>query len=176
MRLRGFVAALAAIGIVAVAPNPVVRRVTIVGAPAVSPAALISRLAVKPGMRYSDAVREQDVAAARKFYEARHLELGAIEGGIDPDSVDAKTGTAAVKYSVYAALIAAVHIEGAADVAQVVRLLHLRPGMLLNTELVKADEQRLRMTGRFAKVNVDIKPGPYPNKPQDVTLAWVLSR
>lgn len=176
MRLPAFVAALAAIGIMAVAPNPVVTRVTIAGDPAVSSAVLISHLAAKPGVRYSDAVREQDAKAARDFYEARHLELGSIVGGIDPASVDAKAGTAAVKYSVYAARVVGVDVDGTADVAQVTKLLHVRPGMLLNTELVRADEQRLRMTGRFTKVNVAIKPGPYPNKPQDITLAWVLRR
>lgn len=174
MHLPRVVATLMAVALTAAAPEPIITRVTIVGDPAVSPATLTAHLVVRPGVRYSDTVREGDAEATRDFYEARHLELGAIQGGIDPTTIDPNAGTAAVKYAIYAARIAAVHVDGARDVSQVLKLLHLRPGMLLNTELVKADEQRLRGTGKFARVNVGITPGPKPNKPQDVTLVWTL--
>ena len=81
-----------------------------------------------------------------------------------------------MKYSVYVARVAAVRIVGTQDEAVVRNLLALRPGMILNTELVKADEQRLRATGKFGKVNLKIERGPSASKPQDITLVWVLDR
>ncbi len=166
-----------AMSLVAAVPNPVVKSVTIVGDPAVPVPTLIAHLNVRPGIRYSDAVGKKDAESAREFYETRHLELGAFEGGIDPASVDANSGTAIVKYSVYVARVSAVRVVGAtgANEAMARKLLALRPGMMLNTELVKADEHRLRATGKFGKVNPNVEKGANPSKPQDITLVWVLS-
>jgi outer membrane protein assembly factor BamA len=178
MPFRALAAAVMVIGLVAAGPNPIVKSVAIAGDPAVPVPTLIAHLNVRPGMRYSDAVREKDAESARDYYETRHLELGVFEGGIDPASVDTKSDTATVKYSVYVARVAAIRIAGNTDVdeAAVRKLLQLRPGMILNTELVKADEHRLRAIGKFGKVNPKIEKGPNPRKPQDVTLVWVLSR
>ncbi len=81
-----------------------------------------------------------------------------------------------VKYPVYVAKVAAVRVAGNAHVNQVTidKLLQLRAGMTFNTELMKADEQRLRAIGKFEKINASIDANP--NKPQDITLVWVIDR
>jgi outer membrane protein assembly factor BamA len=164
------------LGLVGAAPSPIVKSVAITGDPAVALPTLLAHLSVRPGMRYSDAVRQKDAESVRNFYEARHMELGSIEGGIVPNSIDARSDTAAVKYAVYVARVVSVQIIGSKDVAMLQKLLKIRPGMILNTELVKADEQRLRAAANVANVNPKIEAGPFPGKPQDVTLVWVLNR
>jgi outer membrane protein assembly factor BamA len=79
---------------------------------------------------------------------------------------------------VYVARVAAIRIVDNTNFgeAAVRTLLAVRPGMVLNAELVKADEQRLRATGKFGKLNAKIEEGPNPSKPQNVTLVWELSR
>ena len=52
------------------------------------------------------------------------------------------------------------------------RVLRELPGMVLNTDAVKRDYERLNALGYFSKVEPDVKPGPDPKKPQDVTLVW----
>ena len=52
------------------------------------------------------------------------------------------------------------------------RVLRELPGMVLNTDAVKRDYERLNAMGFFSKVEPDIKPGPDPKKPQLVTLVW----
>ena len=44
--------------------------------------------------------------------------------------------------------------------------------MVLNTDAVKRDYERLNSLGFFSKVEPDVKPGPDPKKPQHVTLVW----
>jgi outer membrane protein assembly factor BamA len=178
MRFRQFGIALMVIGLVAAAPSPIVTRVIIAGDPVVPVPTLYAHLTIRPGMRYSDAIREKDVKSVRDFYEARHLELGNFEGGIDPASVDAKSDSATVKYVVYVARVAAVRIVGSTDANEAVarKLLQVRPGMILNTELVKADYDRLRATGKFKKVDVNVVQGLSPSKPQDITLVWALGQ
>jgi outer membrane protein assembly factor BamA len=178
MRSRASAALLLAGALVAATPNPVVRILIIGGDPLIPIPTLWAHLAIKPGMRYSDAIREKDVASLRKFYETQHLELGRFEGGIESESLDAKADTATVKYNIYVARISTVDIVDKADVgeATVRELLALRPGMPLNTESIKADERRLRDTGKFRTVRPTIREGPDPKNPQDVTLVWNLSR
>ena len=165
------------IGLIAAVPDPVVKEVIIGGDPVIPIPTLWAHLDLRPGIRYSDAVREKDIESVKNLYQARHLELGSFEGGIEPGSVDAKADTATVKYNIYVARVAAVRIIGAGvNEAMLRKLLQVRPGMVLNTELVKADEHHLQATGMFGKVKPNIENGPNPRMPQDVTLVWVLSR
>ncbi|MGR4064976.1 MAG: outer membrane protein assembly factor [Vulcanimicrobiaceae bacterium] len=152
-----------------------VRHLIIGGDPLLPPAAFYPILSVKPGIVYSDALREKDVAAIKSFYEDKlHIELGNFEGGIDPSSIDLKAGTADVKYNIYVARIAVVQITGNTRTKdQVIRReLRVRPGMVLNTDAVKRDYERLNALGFFSKVEPDIKEGPDPKTPQDVTIVW----
>ena len=153
----------------------VVRHLIIGGDPLLPPAAFYPIVSVKPGVVYSDSLREKDVAAIKAFYEDKlHIELGNFEGGIDPSSIDLKAGTADVKYNIYVARIAVVQITGNTRTKdQVIRReLRERPGMVLNTDAVKRDYERLNALGFFSKVEPDIKEGPDPKTPQDVTIVW----
>src|SRR5579872_2046972 len=152
-----------------------VRHIIIGGDPLLAPQFLLPQLAVKPGVEYSDELRDKDAEALKKFYEDKlKLELGNFEGGIDPSSIDLKAGTADVKYDVYVARVAVVQITGNTRTKdQVIRReLLVRPGMVLNTDAVKRDYERLNNLGFFSKVEPDIKEGPDPKKPQDVTVVW----
>ena len=152
-----------------------VRNVIIGGDPLLPAPVLLSQLAVKPGVVYSDQLRDKDAEALKKFYEDKlHVELGNFEGGIDPSSIDLKNGTADVKYDVYVARVSVVQITGNTRTKdQVIRReLRVRPGMVLNTDAIKNDYNRLNSLGFFSKVEPDIKEGPDPKKPQDVTLVW----
>lgn len=156
----------------------VVRRIIIGGDPVIPSFLLVQHLVLKPGAVYSDAVREKDVEALKKYYEDTfHLEMGNFEGGIDPSTVDQKAGTADVKYNVYVARVAVVQITGNTRTKDAVirRQLRVRPGTVVNTDWIKSDYERLNATGYFSKVNPDIKEGPDPKKPQDVTLVWQLT-
>ncbi|MEO9264229.1 MAG: POTRA domain-containing protein [Candidatus Baltobacteraceae bacterium] len=153
----------------------VVRQIIIGGDPLLPPQVLLPQLTLKPGMEYSDDIRGKDAEALKKFYDDKlHVELGNFEGGIDPTSIDLKNGTADVKYNVYVARVAAVQITGNTRTKdQVVRReLRVRPGMVLNTDAVKRDYERLNATNFFSKVEPDIKEGPDPKKPQEVSLVW----
>jgi outer membrane protein assembly factor BamA len=44
--------------------------------------------------------------------------------------------------------------------------------MVLNTDAIKRDYERLNALNFFSKVEPDVRPGPDPKKPQDVTLVW----
>lgn len=152
-----------------------IRRVIIGGDPLVPPQALLPQLAVQPGVEYSDALRDKDAETLKKWYDSKlRIELGNFVGGIDPSSIDLQKGTADVKYDVYVARIAVVQITGNKRTKdQVIRReLRVRPGMVLNTDAVKQDYERLNGTGFFSKVEPDFKEGPDPKKPQDVTLVW----
>src|SRR5579863_2739961 len=153
----------------------VVKNIIIGGDPLLPPPYLLPHLTLKPGAVYSDAVRDADYKALQKLYEnAFHLELGNFEGGIVPSSINLQEGTADVKYDVYVARIALVEITGNTRTKdQVIRReLRERPGMVLNTDAIKHDYQRLNSLNFFSKVEPDIKPGPDPKKPQDVALVW----
>lgn len=152
-----------------------VRNIIIGGDPLLPPPAILPQLSVKPGVEFSDELRDKDAQALKKFYEDKlHIELGNFVGGIDPSSIDLKNGTADVKYDIYVARIAAVQITGNTRTKdQVVRReLRVRPGMVLSTDAVKRDYERLNATGYFSKIEPDFKEGPDPRKPQDVTLVW----
>jgi outer membrane protein assembly factor BamA len=153
----------------------VVRHIIIGGDPLLPPPVILTHLTLQPGGIYSDAVRDADYKALQKFYEDRlHLEVGNFEGGIVPSSINLQAGTADVKYDIFVARIAVVEITGNTRTKdQVIRReLRERPGMVLNTDAIKRDYERLNALSYFSKVEPDIKPGPDPKKPQDVTLVW----
>lgn len=153
----------------------VVKNIIIGGDPLLPPPYILSHLTLREGGIYSDAVRDADYKALQKLYEDHfHLELGNFEGGIVPSSINLQAGTADVKYEIYVARIAVVEITGNTRTKDTVirRELRERPGMVLNTDAVKHDYQRLNALNFFSKVEPDIKPGPDPKKPQDVTLVW----
>jgi outer membrane protein assembly factor BamA len=153
----------------------VVKNIVIGGDPLLPPPYLLAHLTLKPGSVYSDAVRDADYKVLQKLYENQfHLELGNFEGGIVPSSINLTAGTADVKYDVYVARIALVEVTGNTRTKdQVIRReLRERPGMVLNTDAIKRDYERLNALNFFSKVEPDIKPGPDPKKPQDVTLVW----
>jgi len=153
----------------------IVKQIIIGGDPLLPPPLILPTLTLKTGSVYSDAVRDADYKALQKLYETKfHLELGNFEGGIDPSSIDLQAGTANVKYDIYVARIALVEITGNTRTHdQVVRReLRERPGMVLNTDAIKRDYERLQALNFFSKVEPDIKPGPDPKKPQDVTVVW----
>ena len=153
----------------------VVKQVIIGGDPLLPPPLILPALTLKPGTIYSDEVRDADFKALQKLYEDKyHLEVGNFEGGIDPSSIDLKAGTANVKYNIYVARVSVVEITGNSRTKDQVirRVLREVPGMVLNTDGVKRDYERLNSLGYFSKVEPDVKPGPDPKKPQDVTLVW----
>ena len=120
-------------------------------------------------------MRDADYKALQKLYEDKfHLELGNFEGGIVPSSINLTAGTADVKYNIYVARIAVVEVTGNTRTKdQVIRReLRERVGMVLNTDAIKRDYQRLNALNFFSKVEPDVRPGPDPKKPQDVTLVW----
>ncbi len=152
-----------------------VKAIEIGGDPLFPPPLILSALTLKVGSIYSDAVRDADYKALQKLYEDRfHLEVGNFEAGIVPSSINLQTGTADVKYDIYVARIALVEITGNTRTKDAVirRELRERPGMVLNTDAIKRDYQRLNALNFFSKVEPDVKPGPDPKKPQDVTLVW----
>ncbi len=153
----------------------VVKQIIIGGDPLLPPPYLLPHLTLKPGSVYSDSVRDADYKALQKLYEDKfHLEVGNFEGGIVPSSINLQAGTADVKYNIYVARIAVVEITGNTRTKdQVIRReLRERPGMVLNTDAIKRDYQRLNALNFFSKVEPDIKPGPDAKKPQDVTVVW----
>jgi outer membrane protein insertion porin family len=156
----------------------VVKNIIIGGDPLLPPPLILPALTLKTGAVYSDEIRDADYKALQKLYEDKyHLELGNFEGGIDPSSIDLKAGTANVKYNIYVARVAVVEITGNTRTKDAVirRELRVRPGMVLNTDAIKRDYERLNALGFFSKVNPDIKPGPDPKKPQLVTLVWSVT-
>ena len=156
-----------------------VKHIIIGGDPLLPPQLLLPVMTLKPGMQYSDDIRDADFKALQKFYEDKwHLEVGNFEGGIDPSSIDQKADTVDIKYNIYVARVAVVEITGNVRTKdQVIRReLRVKPGMVLNTDAIKNDYERLNSMGFFSKVEPDIKDGPDPKKPQQVTLAVARHR
>jgi outer membrane protein assembly factor BamA len=156
----------------------IVRDIEIGGDHVLPVPLILQQLTLKKGMVFSQEIEAKDEEALKKWYDDKfHIELGNFEGGIDPASIDEKAGTAVVKYNVYVARVAAVQIVGNTRTKDVVirRQLRVVPGMIVNTDWIKADYDRLNASGYFSKVNPDIKDGPDPKKPQDVTLVWEVT-
>jgi len=141
----------------------------------VLPAALLERaLVTKRGSPYSEAQRDQDYEELKKLYEAQGLKIGDIEAGVDPATVDAKAGTADVRYSISVLRVGAVQITGNTKTRDDVirRELRLRPGMLVTESALRYDYERINNLGYFDKVDFQSKAGPDPKRPALITLNW----
>lgn len=159
---------------IAIQEGLTVRNIFIVGDPLLPPPLIIAGLTLKKGDPYSDEVRDKDIEATKKLYDKYDLILGDFEGGIDPSTIDLKTGTADVRYDVHAAKIAAVQITGNTRTKDEVirRELRMRPGMYITNGGLRRDYERLNATQFFSKVDPTIKPGPDPKQPALVTIVW----
>ncbi|MHB8140190.1 MAG: BamA/OMP85 family outer membrane protein [Vulcanimicrobiaceae bacterium] len=154
-----------------------IRRILIGGDPILPPAAILPKLAAKPGVEYSNEMRSQDAKAIEKIYKKYNLIVGRFEGGIDPGSINLKNDSANVKYDIWVAKVGAVQITGNTKTKDQVirRLLTLKPGMIITRSAIKQDYERLQNTGFFSKVNFNPKAGPNPKRPQDITINWQVT-
>jgi outer membrane protein assembly factor BamA len=151
-----------------------IRNVIIAGDPLLPAVVITPVLGAKPGVVFSDELRDKDFDAIKKLYDKYDLNIGNFEGGIDPTTIDNKAGTADVKYDIYVARVAAVQITGNTKTKDSVirRELRLRPGMIITQAGLKRDYERLNNTGYFSKVDLNPKAGPDPKHPELVTLDW----
>jgi len=154
-----------------------VNAVIIGGDPLLPPNLILSVITLKKGMPFSEEARDKDFDAVKKLYDKYDLSLGDAEGGIDPTSVEQKTGTANVKYNFSAARVGLVQITGNTKTKDVVirRELRLRQGMYITQGALRRDYERLNNTGFFSKVELTPKPGPDPKNPALVTLNWQVT-
>jgi outer membrane protein assembly factor BamA len=131
-------------------------------------------LSVKPGVVYSDASRQKDQDAVKDLFQKHDLQLGDFSSSIVPGSVDTKTETADIAYTIDAARIAAVQITGNTKTRDYVirRVLRLRAGDLVTQSGIRRDYERISNLGFFEHVDLQPKPGPDPARPQDVVLDW----
>ncbi len=157
-----------------------ITAVKIGGDPVLPPNLILPVLNVKPGVEYSDALRDKDYQALQTLYQDKfNLILGGFEGGIDATTVDPKAGTAAVTYDIYVARVGLVQVTGNTKTKdQVVRRqLALQPGMIVTKAGVQRDLERLNNTQFFSKVDVNPKPCPDEMQKKDpgcVVLDWVV--
>ena len=137
---------------------------------------IASALSVKQGDVYSDASREKDQEAVKELYQRHDLQLGDFSSSIVPGSVDTKTETADVQYTVTAARVAAVQITGNIKTRDYVvrRVLRLHAGDLVTQSGLRRDYERISNLGFFDHVDLVPKPGPNPARPQDVVLDWTV--
>lgn len=156
----------------------IVRHVIIVpppnADPVLPPTVILPVLSVKPGQPYSEALRDKDFTALKSLYEKYDLQIGDMEAGIDPSTVDLKTGTADVRYSISVARVGAIEITGNTfthdDVIR--RQLRMHIGDIVTQSALKRDYERLNNLGFFQKVDFSAKPGPDPKKPAWITINW----
>ncbi|HEY8314071.1 MAG TPA: POTRA domain-containing protein [Candidatus Baltobacteraceae bacterium] len=163
---------------IAIQEGLTINKVIIGGDPLLPPNVILPALAAKPGVEYSDDLRDKDFQAAQKLYDKYQLVLANADGGIDPSSIDLKAGTANVKYDFYVARVGAVQITGNTKTKdQVIRReLRLRPGMVITTGALRTDRDRLNNTNYFSKVDLNVKDGPDPkNHPGYVTIVWTVT-
>lgn len=152
-----------------------ISKVEIGGDPLLPPNVILPTLEAKPGVEYSDALRDKDFQNLQKLYQKYDLVLANADGGIDPSTIDQKAGTAVVKYDLYVARVGAIQITGNTKTKDQVirRQLSLRPGMVITTSAIRRDQERLNNTGFFSKVDLNVKEGPDPkNHPGYLTLDW----
>ena len=157
-----------------------ISKIEIGGDPLLPPNVIEPALDAKPGVEYSDAMRDKDAQNVQKLYDKYNLLVGDFEGGIDPATIDQKAGTAAVKYDISVARVGLVQITGNTKTHdQVIRReLFERPGMILTKNGVQRDLERLNNTGFFSKVDVNPKPCPEEMMKKDpgcVVLDWVVT-
>jgi len=158
-----------------------IKNVKIGGDPVLPPTLILPALNVKPGVEYSDALRDKDYAALQALYQDKYnLILGGFEGGIDATTVDPKAGTADVTYDIYVARVGLVQITGNTKTKDQVirRQLGLQPGMIVTKAGVQRDLERLNNTQFFSKVDINPKPCPDEMAKKDpgcVVLDWVVA-
>jgi outer membrane protein assembly factor BamA len=156
----------------------IVRNVIIVpppnADPVLAPTTILPVLSVKPGQPYSEDLRDKDFTALKNLYEKYDLQIGDLEAGIDPSTVDLKNGTADVRYSISVARVGAIEITGNSfthdDVIR--RQLRMHVGDIITQSALKRDYERLNNLGFFSKVDFSAKPGPDPKKPAWITVNW----
>jgi outer membrane protein assembly factor BamA len=158
-----------------------ITAVKIGGDPVLPPNLILPALNVKPGVEYSDALRDKDYQALQSLYQDKYnLILGGFEGGIDATTVDPKAGTAQVTYDIYVARVGLVQVTGNTKTKDQVirRQLLLQPGMIVTKAGVQRDLERLNNTQFFSKVDVNPKPCPDEMEKKDpgcVVLDWVVT-
>ncbi len=154
-----------------------IGKITIGGSPLIPTAIIIPALTIKPGDVYSAEDQQKDYDALKKLYDKFDLQIGNFEGGIDPTTIDNKTGTADVKYDIYVMKVAVVQITGNTKTKDDVirRELRLRPGMVVTQAALRRDYDRLNNLQFFSKVDLQPKAGPDPKRPDLVTLDWVVT-
>ncbi len=158
-----------------------ITAVKIGGDPVLPPNLILPALNVKPGVEYSDALRDKDYQVLQALYQDKYnLILGGFEGGIDATTVDPKAGTAAVTYDIYVARVGLVQVTGNTKTKDQVirRQLGLQPGMIVTKAGVQRDLERLNNTQFFSKVDVNPKPCPDEMEKKDpgcVVLDWVVA-
>ncbi len=144
--------------------------------PVLPPRLITQALVTKEGSAYSENQRDKDVEKLKDLYHRYDLTIGDFEAGIDPASVDTKTGTADVRYAISVARVGAVEITGNTithdDVIR--RELREKPGNLITDSGVRNDYNRLNNLGFFDKVDVTSNPGPDPKRPAYLTLKWTV--
>jgi outer membrane protein insertion porin family len=142
--------------------------------PLLPPNVIQGALVTKPGSPYSDAQRDKDYDALKELYKKYDLQIGDLEAGVDPSTIDQKAGTADVRYTIYVARVGAIEITGNTKTHDDVirRELRLKPGMVITDSAVRRDYDRLNNLGFFEKVELNPKPGPDPKRPGLVTLNW----
>lgn len=156
----------------------IVRNVIIVeppnADPVLPPTTIIPVLSVKPGQPYSEDLRDKDFTALKDLYEKFDLQIGDLEAGIDPSTVNLKTGTADVRYNISVARVGAIEITGNTfthdDVIR--RQLRMHVGDIITQSALKRDYERLNNLGYFSKVDFSAKPGPDPKRPAWITVNW----
>lgn len=156
-----------------------ISGVEIGGDPLLPPTVILPALNAKPGVTYSDQLRDKDNEAATDLYKKYNLFV-AFQGGLDPATIDEKAGTAKVKYDLYVVRVGLVQITGNTKTKdQVIRReLGLQPGMIMTSNAVQRDLERLNNTGFFSKVDVNPKPCPEEMEKKDpgcVTLQWIVT-
>jgi len=158
-----------------------ITAVKIGGDPVLPPNLILPALNVKPGVEYSDALRDKDYQVLQALYQDKYnLILGGFEGGIDATTVDPKAGTAAVTYDIYVARVGLVQVTGNTKTKDQVirRQLGLQKGMIVTKAGVQRDLERLNNTQFFSKVDVNPKPCPDEMAKKDpgcVVLDWVVA-
>jgi outer membrane protein assembly factor BamA len=156
----------------------IVRHIIIVEPPNADPllktSLILPVLSVKPGQPYSEDLRDKDFANLKSLYEKFDFQIGDMEAGIDPSTVDLKTGTADVRYSISVARVGAIEITGNTKTHDDVirRELRMHIGDVITQDTLKRDYERLNNLGFFEKVDFAAKPGPDPKKPAYITVDW----
>jgi len=142
--------------------------------PLLPPNVIKAALVTKPGSPYSEEQRNKDEDALKALYEKYDLKLGDVVAGIDPSTVDLKTGTADVRYTISVLRVGAIEITGNTTTHDDVirRELRLRPGMVVTESALRRDYDRLNNLGFFEKIDFQAKPGPDPKRPGLITLNW----